>query len=329
MPDEKLEQTFPVSGQARLRLKNVSGNVTVLPGKDGEIFVSAVKRSDCRRAEDTRVVLSQDSDGTVRAEVLYERGFFGFASNPCSVDFEVQAPVQCDASISVVSSDVRIEGLAGATSITTVSGEIEATGLTGEMKLESVSGRVQGRNLTGPLNLREVSGSAYFKECRFPTVKGRTVSGSIELDLVPETGPYEFSTVSGMVELTLPGEAGCSVQLRTTSGRIRTSDGNIAAHRGVSRVDLFGGGPRIEMSSVSGDVRLNYPASTGAVTEWNVAQPFERRRPDAPTPPVPPAPPMQAAAEADPLADLPVSEILDKIERGEMSVEEALKYLNP
>jgi DUF4097 and DUF4098 domain-containing protein YvlB len=278
MSDETFDQTFQVSAPASLVLSNLRGSVEVHPGPDGSLRVQATKLSHSGDAERTQVRISQEADGTVRAKTEFPDAGLNwlFGSQPCKVDYIVQAPRQCSLKINAVSADLQADGFEGEFSFNTVSGETSLRGLKGSLKLHTVSGDVEledlagelhcstvsgdisGKDLSGPVHLDSVSGQVEIKAASLPSIQATTVSGDLEFETALEAGPYRFNSVSGDVHLRLPAETSCSAEIHSVSGGISTHLPVTATsgRHGHQSVQVQGGGVNIYVNSVSGDLSL-------------------------------------------------------------------------
>lgn len=318
MSQEVIEQTFNINDRARLVIANVRGSVVVQPGQPGVISIQAIKHTDS--GSRTEVKLSQDADGTVRAEARHEDRMLGMMSfsKPMKVDFTASVPPEIDLTVSVVSSGLIVQGLSGNFDINGVSGNIEISDLSGPLKVKTVSGDVSGSRLSGALTMEAVSGDVHLQDSQLGSAQVRTVSGDVRLQTPFGEGPYHFNSVSGDVRLLTLPETRCTAELSTVSGRIVASMPQTATRlRGASQtLDIQGGGVRVYLKSVSGDLIIG-----------NEVEIVEKAAPAAPAEPIPPAAPFAPAPPAPHASKLSTSEILEKIERGEMSVEEGLKLI--
>jgi len=322
MSQEVVEQTFNVSGRARLVISNVRGSVVVRPGQPGTINIQAVKHTDS--GSRTEVRLSQDEDGTVRAEARHNDAMLGIMSfsKPMKVDFTASVPPEIDLTASVVSSGLAVTGLSGNFDLNGVSGNIELSDLSGPLKVKTVSGDVSGARLAGVLIVEAVSGDVRLQESQHASAEVKTVSGDVQLQTPFGDGPYHFNSVSGDVRLLTQPDAKCTAELSTISGRIIASMPQTASRlRGASQtLDIQGGGVRVYLKSVSGDLVIGNEAEVAAQAAAEV--------PEAAIPPIPSVPPIPPIPPAPPAPILSTAEILEKIERGEMSVEEGIKLIS-
>jgi hypothetical protein len=114
-------------------------------------------------------------------------------------------------------------------------------------------------------------------------------------------GPYDFKSVSGQVRLTMPPDTHCTGELHSVSGDLVSAfpiTGN-SRHHGSQTVNVQGGGVKISLNSVSGDLTLDCDGK------------------------IPPTPePLKTVSSEERLA------VLERVERGEMTVDEALGKLH-
>jgi hypothetical protein len=275
---ETIEKTFNVSSPARLNLSNIRGSVEVRAGEDGIIHVIAVKQTGSGDAKRTEVELSQEADGTVKAATHFPEAGWGWliGSFPCRVDYEVRAPRKCslkingasnetsaggfegEFSFSSVSGEMTLRDLTGPVKVNTVSGEMELADLTGELRINTVSGEISGKRLSGPLHLDTVSGKVSLEESDLPSAEATTVSGEMTYQTALGEGPYRFNSISGDVELMVPSEARCSAELRAISGKLSTKlpATSTSRHNGNQTVEVQGGGVKVYLNSVSGNLSL-------------------------------------------------------------------------
>jgi len=300
MTQETIEKAFPVTAPARLKLSNIRGSVQIEAGEDGQIVVNATKHLDSGDASRTEIVMSQAEDGKVIVETKYSEWYLSFfkSSAPCKVDYVVRVPHACEIESSVVSSSLSIQSVDGELNASTVSGDMSLKATSGGLHLSSVSGNVSGEGLTGKLRLSTVSGGVRLAGENLDQAKVTTVSGDIHIGTSRGEGPYTFQSVSGDVFLSVNQEAGFSIRMHSISGNLQTSLplSNRNRSGGSLNAEVAGGGIEIAMNSVSGNLHLDAPGVS--------------------TPPAQPEPDKVSRRD-----------VLERIERGEMTVEEGVEKL--
>jgi DUF4097 and DUF4098 domain-containing protein YvlB len=320
MSDETIEKTFQVTTPARLNISNVRGSITIQPGEADVMEVKAVKHGNFESGSHL-IEMTQDSDGSVRVETRPNEALFGFLSHPPKVEYSVRVPQGIHLDASCVSSSLNVSDLGGVFKLKTISGDIELANLTGPFKIIVVSGDVSGSHLAGVLELGTVSGRARMRESDFPTVDASTVNGDLILQTSISGGSYQFSSVSGSVRLLVPQDTHCNAELNSVSGSIRSSLPATTTRlgHGLKMTQVGGGGTVVRLKSVSGSLIFEVEG----IPAFNV--PVTSTYPAAPVPPTPPIPPIPPTPPGMP-APVPLStaEILQRIERGEMTVDDAI-----
>ena len=249
-----------------------------------------------------------------------------------SLDLEVEVPRGADVAIESASADVTIAGLVARTKVRTASGDVELRDMGGKLELDAVSGEV---TLTAEaavdLKARTISGDLDVRAPQLRQAVVETTSGDVRLDaLLGGEGPFEIQTVSG--DATIVGRTGLRIEARTVTGDLRSD----LPHRfdkspGRKQLVIGDGATTVGFRSVSGDLRVVAPRD-GAGPRF----PSLPAMPAAPVPPLPPLPPapVDAPSGANGTAERHEAghevarlDILHALERGELSVEAAMKRL--
>ncbi len=308
MTTELIERSFQAGAPARLLLKNIRGRVEILGGEGDQITISAAIHTSTGNANLTRVEIEQAADGSVSAITHYDgRTWFGLGwLQPSKVDYSVRLPRQCQLEVSCVECSVRVQNLDGDLQIKLVSGSLSLEDLSGTLAFSTVSGGIKGEGLVGPLRVKTVSAGVHLKRSRFPSVHAKTVSGGLTLETSFGEGPYSFDSVSGSTRLYLPVNTRCSLQFHSISGGVQSDLGEARRFHGSGRVrfDIGGGGAELNYKSVSGGLYL---------------------LPGAPAPDAPDS--EEDIPESEGLTADERRDILERIERGELSAGEALEAL--
>lgn len=307
MSQETIQESFVVGEPAQLKVSNLRGSVTVRGGQAGQVQVTAVVHTGSGDAEHTRVEIRQNEDGSVTAETRYDEsrwGLFGL-SRPCKVDYSIGVPQNCRLRASGVSSSLDIAGFSGELVVSAVSGPVELDDLNGDLKINSVSGPVRGTGLAGSLQIETVSGDVDLSNCALSSVAGKTVSGRLNLHSSSDQGAYRLRSVSGDCRLDLPEISACRVRMSAISGRFNSSAPFSQAGRNHGdRLYVLGeSGPEVSFNSISGSLYLTLS-------------------PDLASAPAQPGTAPQGKEVLDRM------EVLERIERGEFSVEDGLVALS-
>jgi Toastrack DUF4097 len=243
--------TIPLSDPAqpaKIEVSLVMGSLTVVPGKAGEVLLTASPGSDEG---------DNDSDGDRNDD----RAGMHRLPNP-SLGLEAQEKnnkVEIGADSWSHPIDVRLE-VPAASSIdasTVNDGDITVEGLSGELVLHNTNGGIEVRGVTGPVN-------------------ATTVNGDVKVVFGPKlaAAAMAFSTLNGDVDVTLPGGSNLDVLLRSDNGDI-LSDFDVALQTKPAKVEedrkkgkyriavskelagkIGSGGPELFLKTFNGDILL-------------------------------------------------------------------------
>ena len=179
-------------------------------------------------------------------------------------------PRDCRVELRVVSASLMVGGLAAPVEAHTVSGEITLAGLRGPVEAESVSGPVQASGVTGDLSARTVSGDLTVAEGGGGSVRAKTVSGAVTIDLQASGDrDINLTSVSGDLTVRLPETSDLQVKLQSTSGQVSSAFEQLARDRTPGRYTAWGrlgaGTGRLRAASTSGHVALLRRAPEGSL----------------------------------------------------------------
>lgn len=325
---EIVEKRFDVAGIPRLRVSNVSGETDISVGAANEVFVRARKRvhgwseDRARRLlENVEIRMEQDGDEIVVEPRLFqqERGWLElFRGGRVAVDLDVRVPRETHVEATTVSGELSVTGTRGQHDLKSVSGEVSIDDVQGPLQLRTVSGDITGTRFAGRVEANSVSGEIDFDRSRVRTPDIVTVSGDVSIhaaSIGEDQGEGRVKTVSGDVVLVI-ADADAEIDHKTVSGDVVVE---VAARvEKTSRRDRHivignGGGAQFRVKTVSGDLKIRRAPGEAVESEGTSEEAMPMGAPE------PPAPPQPSAA---------AREILDRVARGELSVDDAAARLD-
>ena len=178
-------------------------------------------------------------------------------------DYHIKVPYNCNLSLRTSSGDINVMGVTGTSLLHSTSGDIHVSRASGNLLVNSASGDIRIGGLEGKLGARSASGDIRAEKADLKELNITTASGDIDLDLlsVPESN-WEIKTVSGEVTVYLPGDTRLTADIRTLSGEIncgfpRSQVNYTPGHgRSESKLQINGGGSKVNLSTVSGDITV-------------------------------------------------------------------------
>lgn len=295
--------------------------------------------------------------GDLLAEAMRSLGdLLRFKVMPVEVVYDVQVPRHADLELKGISSQISVEDVRGVVHVASVSGSQKVAQVQGDVNLTTVSGEIAARGLAGYLDAKSVSGCVSLGGS-LDVVKANSVSGSMELTgPLSASGSYDFHSVSGSLTLRVPSDTSATIDARGVSMAVtsdlpcRVTQDRRAPGSRRWQAQLNGGGAAIRINTVSGHLYLAKLNGVSPVSETRQPEPSETKEAETPPPgsiasitetgPRPVAEEPSAAAppteEGQKSSDSPVEpdtaesaqlRVLRALERGELSVEEALKQI--
>ncbi|MDH4179433.1 MAG: DUF4097 domain-containing protein [Armatimonadota bacterium] len=273
--------TLPAGEEKPLRIENLAGRVEVMPGGPdtvAEYVIHARGENEAdarRRAEPVEVHSAREAGWGDKIWVALKKGKRW--PPHVSVELVVKTPPERVLSIRVISADINVAGIHGGIKAEATSGDVRITGSgSGRVVASSTSGDLHVEDADGPVEACATGGSISLAGLRGPATAATVTSGDLWLSRVQSkevslnsssgdisigvTRPFserlESHSVSGSVGLTLPASSNCEVHAKTVSGTISGKPWQEIS-RGQARTRLGAGVGSVEISTVSGDIRLN------------------------------------------------------------------------
>ena len=182
---ETIEREFTVDQNPQISVKNVAGNITLVPGDDNVIRVTA------KRTEEDIEVFFEQVGNQVEVYVKHpkrdrseRKSWFDHRND--EVVFTIEFPRQGTVYLKSVSGDIDVSGTDGELTLKSVSGDLEIKNvISTDLSATSVSGDVRMKNLDmsdGDALLKSVSGDivlVHSPDSSF-LLKASSVSGDME-----------------------------------------------------------------------------------------------------------------------------------------------------
>jgi hypothetical protein len=255
-------QTLELPDLAALRVRLISGSVAVLASQDPpSLDVASLSGQPLLVTHEAGIL-------TVTYEDLQPGGLRSWLRpQRHSADVTITVPAGCPTQVSVINASTIVSGISAKISAKSVSGDITLDGVTGSVDAKTVSGNVEARGIAGDLKFNSVSGDLTLAGSAIGSLSARALSGQVTADLdVPDGSRIAVSTVSGEVSVRVPASASARVDMKSTSGRLRSNFEPLSPApppgRAVLSATLGSGSAEISLSSMTGDVTLLARADT-------------------------------------------------------------------
>ena len=224
------QKSYPIAASGTVDIKNVNGKIDVEPSSGSTVEVSALKKArgasdEAAKAALDRITIAEDvSSDHVKIEAKFPKSEGLFSGGNGSVEFHVKVPAGVTAKFGNVNGDVSLRGLSG------------------HVSAETTNGGVTARDIAGQL-------------------EASTTNGGLDIDLAKiADGGVKLECTNGGISVKLPRDAKATIAASITNGNIKTIDLPIETSDESNRrkldAKMNGGGPRLEMGTVNGGIKL-------------------------------------------------------------------------
>jgi len=267
-----IDETVPAESGSEIRIENLAGSVTVMPGSDREVHVGGTLGDNAKGVS----VETDDQDVNIKV-ILPQR-----VEDIAGTDLVVRVPPRAELSIETVSANVSVDGVEGQIAVETVSGSIgiqvaehgerirletvsgpmEIRGGTRDVRAESVSGKIVIAGSTGEVEANTTSGAIEVSGREFRGIEIGSVSGPITLEGDPvSNAEYELENLNGSITLRLSEGADAEIRVETFTGDIDSDfEGSVVGENGAPgdwlRTVVGSGAASVKISTFSGPVRI-------------------------------------------------------------------------
>jgi hypothetical protein len=263
-------------------------------------------------------------------------------------NFTIKVPNRCDVNLRSSTGDLTIRDVRGALYLQTASGDVHLEAIRGPVIVHSASGDIRIDGISGKLGANTASGDISIEDANLEELIAHSASGDVNLEMlrVPHKS-FDVKTVSGDLNVELPGDGRLTLQISTFSGDFhcslpyeRTESGS---RRGREQnVIINGGGPMARFHSLSGDIDImgSKRRSTDAppldLEQTSTEEPVGEPTMDLSRQNAPQAGTEQTGEGSDDMSEpegyaarqQASLEILQAVERGEISAQDAVKRLS-
>ena len=219
--------------QAKLDLRSVSGDISV-QGASGDLRIEATS-GDIEIGNHIGECSIKNTSGDIRL-----RGIEGY------VDL---SSTSADILLDDVKGDVEFRSTSGDSEIYWVVGNLYITKTSGDLRIEECSGDVDINTTSGDIYVRQEEGALFVSSS----------SGDVRICSQVRNGDrFEVETISGDITFEVPAEIEGEIKLETISGSIESELVFERSRYGKRKVEgrIGSNGPRLELSSSSGDISL-------------------------------------------------------------------------
>jgi hypothetical protein len=264
---QRVDTSFTFDRGGSVSLSLVSGSITVLTGTGNTIRILAtIERGRLETSlSRSRVSIEARSIngrmGATRYELTVPVGT-RVDANAVSGEITVRG-TGTEVEAQSVSGDILIEDASGIVEAGSVSGDVDLRRVAGRISVSSVSGEIDVDEPSGDLEAETVSGGVAVRRGKLRSFRSESVSADLSYEgTFDAAGDYRFNTHSGDVTVTVPANAGASLDLETWSGNIASDfpltlqPGEMTGRNRRMQFKIGTGGARLSAETFSGNIAI-------------------------------------------------------------------------
>jgi putative adhesin len=291
------DRNYTVSGPLRLELSNASGEVNITGSADGKVHVHGEVRASGfgfgnpqkrldeilsnppveQRADTIRIGKDvshfpnvaiaytiqtphdTEVDTTVASGAQTIQNLRGPVKIKAASGSILVEKIDRDAQLTTASgsvsandvgSDVHVATASGSVTVSNVKGDVRVNAVSGVIRISQPGGRVEAETASGEIEIRGATSD----------VRAHAASGRVYIQGNPGRESYwDLKTASGSVQFSVPPSANFQLSAEAVSGQIRTDIPIVIEEQGKHslRAHVGNGGARVEVHTVSGEIRVS------------------------------------------------------------------------
>lgn len=258
--DQQLEQDFPAG--ATLKVVSDRGDVNIVPWDENRIKVEVTKKIRAESQEEANKLDQATQAGiSVAGNEVTLKTNISAANKPAASDLQIFVPKKAAVNIDTRNGDVSIADRVGDVKIADSGGDISIANLTGnvDVTMRPKNGSFQASKVTGNVSL----------DGRFEDTNITDISGSVTM-----TGDFYGDTNMAKIAKAVTFRSSrTDLQLAKLDGNLNLQSGELRADSVTGPVTLTTRSKDINLTGVSGDIRLDnsngtidiHPAKLGQI----------------------------------------------------------------
>jgi Toastrack DUF4097 len=233
-PIEQRGNTIHI-GQEMRRMRNVNVSYMIEVPHDTEVASTVL--SGAQTIQDVRgPVNAKAASGSIRVSRIEKQTQLSTLSGSIRADN--------------IGEDLQANSASGTVTVSNIKGDVRISALSGSTQIVKPGGRVEASTASGSVDVEGATGD----------VKAHAASGRVNVQGNPGASSYwDLKTASGTVQLGVPANASFHLAAEAVSGEIKADIPIMIEEQGKHSLRARvgnGNGGRIEVHTVSGEIRL-------------------------------------------------------------------------
>ena len=243
---DTFEETVALAAGGQVEVETTNGSIKVATWDQADVYIEAIKKGRGDNASEAQEMLDaieiqvRELGGKLRITAKLPRSGW-FDNGSASVAFSLKIPADAELEATSSNGSIEVGDLGGPSRLETNNGSIKVKGVHGSLYAHSNNGAISAYDVHGAIDAETNNGS----------IKAEIATSDLDEDVRLETS-------NGTVELRLHADVAASVYARTRNGSVSTDfpGGTQDRRKKTLDLDINGGGPRIELESTNGSIRV-------------------------------------------------------------------------
>ena len=257
---EEINQKYQLAHGARVEVSSIRGHVDVLNSDSGMAEVQIIRSARTRADLEYHKVAVEHSGNSLVVRGVQEPE--ERRDRNIQVDHRVilKVPRAIELKVSSISGHLKVGDVDGETRIHSISGHANIGNVGGKLQIQSISGNLDVGDVNADARVNSISGNVRLSQVN-GSIDVNSVSGTLNTKLMSLSPQgIHIKSISGSVELGFASDVNADFSATGISGQVYLDVPNVVRDSDVRepnvRARIGSGGTPIEITSVSGNIRL-------------------------------------------------------------------------
>ena len=257
---EEINQKFQLAAGAKVEVSSIRGHVDIGNSENDMAEVQIIRTARTRADLEYHKIAVEHSGNSLVVRGIQEREDRRRANIQVDHHVILKLPRRIDLAINSISGHLKAGDVDGEVRVNSISGNASIGNVSGKLNVKSISGTLDAGEIGADVRVNSVSGNVRLSQVN-GSVDVLSVSGTVNARLVSLSPPgIHIRSVSGSVEIGFQSDVNADFTADGISGQVYLEVPNVVRDNEVKepnvRARIGAGGTLIEISSVSGNIRL-------------------------------------------------------------------------
>ena len=257
---EETNQKFQLAHGARVEVSSIRGHVDILNSDTGMAEVQIIRTARTRADLEYHKVEVEHSGNSLVVRGVQEPEARQRENVQVNHQVILKVPRAIELKVSSISGHLKVGDVDGETRVSSISGHANIGNVGGKLQVTSISGSLEVGDVNADARVNSISGNVRLNQVN-GSVDVTSVSGTLNaklLSLSPQG--IHIRSISGSVEIGFKSDVNADFRAESVSGQVYLDVPNVVRDSEVRepnvRARIGAGGTPIDISSVSGNIRL-------------------------------------------------------------------------